>query len=390
MGLARRIVDAAPDACWMKQPVVVEDDTDSETPFESAWNILIDRLPVFNRLRTLDKMCGRGLFSVMLLGFDDGGVLEKEVKEGSNPNLLFMRVYHPQKVSIIGWETNNTSERFGAPVMYQLKMTDRGGTEQEKKVHWTRILHLADDVEEQEWTGEHRLHKVFNHILDIEKISGGGAEMFWRGGFPGMGFEMDKDAGELTTSRKEEIDKELTTYMHGLSRFFKVRGIKATQFSPSVANPKTHFMMQIQLISAATGIPARILLGSEEAQLASEQDTGNWLDRVTMRRTAFCEPMVLKQFIGLLVRSGTLPKPEKIVVQWPDLRTRDPKQEAEVIRITTEALVKWADSVGSANVMSLFHYLTLVHGMSQDKANMIVKAAEGLEPPPPVPEEMGV
>jgi hypothetical protein len=51
------------------------------------------------------------------------------------------------------------------------------------------------------------------------------------------------------------------------------------------------------LISAGTGIPQRVLMGSEQGKLAAKQDRANWDNRVTDRQTDFAGPLVLRPFV---------------------------------------------------------------------------------------------
>lgn len=296
-GLARTIVDSYPSRCWARPPAVYETEDADLTEFERAWGTLVKKQQVWRFLCRLDKLAGRGSFAVMLVGFDDGGGLESEVTGASE--ITFLRPYHPAKVVVKETEQDKSDPRYGMPVMYELNRSNvrqtsgsqqRGGvtsgSDDAVLVHWSRILHVADNIEERDWEGRHRLESVFNHILDLEKIGGGSAEMFWRGGFPILSLLMDKMAS-MTDDQKIALDDETTAMFHGLSRTLRLQGIEPKFLSPSISDPKGVFEIQIQQISAATGIPTRVLLGSEQARLASEQDADNWLERVADRQLEF-------------------------------------------------------------------------------------------------------
>ena len=62
---------------------------------------------------------------------------------------------------------------------------------------------------------------------------------------------------------EDALLKQLDEYEHNLRRIFINRGISMESMSPQVSDPSSHVDIQIQMISAQTGIPKRILTGSE-------------------------------------------------------------------------------------------------------------------------------
>ena len=60
-------------------------------------------------------------------------------------------------------------------------------------VHWTRILHVADNRKTSEIFGMPRLHVVYNNVLEIKKITGSSGEMFYKGAYPGYAIEAVDD-----------------------------------------------------------------------------------------------------------------------------------------------------------------------------------------------------
>lgn len=389
-GLARTIVDAYPTRCWARPPSVYETEDPSQTDFEKAWEKLVREHMVWRYLSRVDKLAGRGAFAVLLVGFDDGKPLDQEVSQATR--VTFLRPYHPAKVAVKETEQNTSDPRYGMPVLYELSRKNikqrtgasqtggvSTGNDEGIKVHWTRVLHVADNVEERDWEGRHRLEPVFNHILDLEKIGGGSAEMFWRGGFPVLGLLLDKMA-TMTDAQKTALDDDVTAMFHGLTRTLRLQGIEPKFLSPTISDPKGVFEMQIQQIAAATGIPTRVLMGSEQARLASTQDQDNWLDRVADRQLEFCEPMVLRPFVDMLQRAGVLPpfklEEEEVTVEWPSLKERGDKEAAEVAFKQTETICKYASTPGAEDVLPLFQFYTEILGWKDDKAEEMVDQIE--------------
>jgi len=390
--IAKRIVNAYPDATWRGVPEVYETEKikekGKETDFETAWNELIKTLPIYHYLNRIDRVAGIGRYGVLLLGFDDGRPYSSPVQGAKE--LLFLQPYSENNAGIDTIITDRKDKRYGLPEYYKMKMgagRNESGpkmtTTIEERVHWSRVIHVAENCAESDVYGTPRLECVYNRLQDVETISGGSAEMFWRGAFPGYAFEADTGT---TVQSTDALDDEIEAYMHGLTRVLRLQGIKANALTPEVANPKNHIEIQLQLISGATGIPVRILTGSERGELASSQDQTNWEHKVDERRKSFAGPSILAPFIDRLIEFGVLPTPkEDYIIQWPDIGALDAKEQAEVAKNKTEALAKYVTS-GADAVIPPQMYLTTVLGYSDEEATAMLEAAmeiiqrEELEP----------
>jgi len=191
--IAKRVVDAPVDACWQKPPEITENVADGEeTEFERACKDLVDERKIWHYMSRIDKLSGIGEFGIMLLGFDGEQSLEEEVDSATK--LLYIRPYKQDNVSIKKYEEDLTNERYGLPSVYSLKVTNAQGGVSENLVHWTRVIHIADELLEDDILGTPRLMNVYNLIAGLHLVAGGSGEMFWRGAFPGMAFILDKDA----------------------------------------------------------------------------------------------------------------------------------------------------------------------------------------------------
>jgi len=304
--IAKRIVKAPVAASWRKKPMVSEA-AENETAFEKDWSELLTTTKVFHYLSRIDVLSGIGEYGVLLFGFDDSEDLVAPVE--SAKSLLFLRPYSQLNAEVSDWDMEISSPRYGLPNIYTLKpaMADRKSA-QHLKVHHSRVLHVAEDCDEDDVFGTPRLKIVYNRLQDLELISGGSAEMFWRGAFPGLGFSMDKDF-QMDTQTAADLRTEVEEYMHGMKRYLRLQGIDIQQLTPQVADPSNHAAILLDLISGATGIPKRILVGSERGELASSQDENNWNSRVDERRMDHVEPMILRPFIDKLIDVGVLSEP---------------------------------------------------------------------------------
>src|SRR5690606_13424357 len=110
----------------------------------------------------------------------------------------------------------------------------------------------------------------------------------------------------------------------------RTRGGKVTNLGTDVADPTGVFNVLIAMLSGATGIPKRILIGAEAGQLASEQDRANWADRIDERRATWANPYIIFEIIRKLAKAKYLPTPDnvEITVEWPSAFKMSPLEDA--------------------------------------------------------------
>ena len=115
-----------------------------------------------------------------------------------------------------------------------------------------------------------------------------------------------------------------------------------------VADPSGPLEGVLNLIAGATGIPKRILLGSERGELASSQDEGNWVARIEERQQKFAEPLILRAFVDRLVWLGALPEPgsEGFKVEWPSLFAKSDEERANIAMRVATAIQRYSQVSG--------------------------------------------
>jgi hypothetical protein len=189
-----------------------------------------------------------------------------------------------------------------------------------------------------------------------------------------------------------EIDKlkeQAEDFINGFTRFLTLRGMNVTQLGSDVSNFSPQVTSLLSLISGATGIPQRMLLGSERGELASTQDKENWDDRVSDRHDSFAEPLVRKVVLRL-TDYGALPEVEEYKVRWSEIEELNSTEKAAVAE-------KWAglNSKAKGIVVLPEEIRDRVLGLEKLTPKQIAEAeekkAENTPPPigtvPPKPEE---
>lgn len=374
--IARRIVTLYPEESWKESPALVEVETKGETRLEKEWKALDQNLRLWSILQRVDVLSGIGRFGVLLLGFGDGKEMSQPV-EGTNNKLNYVRPFEETFVDISQLEVDEKNPRFGLPSLYNIRFADTASgtqaiqTSKSLSTHWTRVIHVADNRTNSDVYGTPRMKWVFNRLLDTRKVSGGSGEMFWKGGFPGLSLEA-ANPEENVTFDKEATIEQMEAYANGLQRWIALVGMSAKSLAPQVADPTPHLMLQLQLIAAAMACPMRVLLGSEQSQLASGQDTKAWNTRINGRRNDYVTPFIIRPLVERLMEFGALYKSESYEIKWPDLNTPSDEEKASVAERKANALFKYVTG-GVDALLPPFQFLTLVLGMSDDEAKAVIE-----------------
>jgi len=381
-GVGARIVDVWPEETWSEKPAIYENEhPEDATAFETAWRSVDEKYHVTSVMARADALSGVGKYGVILLGVNDGKQLNEPIEGVDSEDatqateereLLFIRPFMETAVKPTQMETNVRNSRFGRVKEYTIDFMD-GNTNVSRKVHWSRIIHLADRREMSEIEGVPRMQKSYNRLLDIRKILGGSGEMFWKGGFPGYSFEVDND-GEVEVD-KESLRAEMEKYMNGLQRYLALEGVKAKSLAPQVEDPKGHLTCQLDACAMTEGIPKRILFGSEQAELASSQDTKTWNRRVAKRQKYYASPYIIRPVINRLISIGILPFVEAYFIDWEDLNTTSDKEKADVAKAWAEALAKFVQG-DVEQVIPIQEFLSILGALPQEQVKQIMDALD--------------
>jgi uncharacterized protein len=383
-GIATRIVNVMPEECWNTYPTITETEDKAETAFEADWNELEKNKHVLSYLQRIDVLSGVGEYGVLLLGLDDGAELSEPVqgisektgeKEGNAQHeLLFLKALAQNVVTISEKNSDLTSARYGLPEIYMVEFKGSAtNSSQTLRVHWSRLIHIADNRESSEIIGVPRMKNVYNYLLDIRKVLGGSGEMFWKGGFPGLSFETNPEPGQPALDT-DSLEDQIEDYYNGMQRYLATEGLQVKSLQPQVSSPKDHVEANMRAIATTKGVPYRIFMGTEEGKLAGGQDASAWDKRVAGRQTKYVTPYVIRPLVDRLIAFGVLSEPKEYSVTWQDLSKPTASDEAEVADKLTSAMTKYVS--GSVDdLIRPFEYFTMVLGFSDDEARAIEKSA---------------
>lgn len=258
------------------------------------------------------------------------------------PRLLFMRPYSEDLVQVVRYEWNIRNPRFGYPVMYRITLNDpretQGGVGLPLAtvfVHWSRVIHLCDrtkcgGVSSNPTFTIPALKPVFNSILDAQKVTGAGAEGYYKSCFTGLQFSTHPQMGGDVMVDEASIKAQLQDYQNGLTRGLLSIGGQWSTLAPSVVDPTPHYNLAVEKICIVLACPVRIFKGSERGELASSQDDESWNKRRLERQVNYLTPRVIVPLIDRLIQVGVLPVPgqKSGKQQVQNILTRQPQAKA--------------------------------------------------------------
>ena len=362
-GIAGRVVDVMPDSCWRGEPafeIIEDEDPEKDTPFELAWKALSLKHGVTSKLLRVDKLSRLSTYAVLLIGAP--GTLDQELPVVKSPDaLLYLKPFsagggpgnNSERATIDSgalatvheYEEDPKSPRFGLPRTYKLKQV-AGSVVNLPFVHWSRVVHVAEGLLEDDVFGQPALERVWNLLTDLRKVTGGGAEAFWLRANQIQQWDLDKDMslGETVEERAAAIAKlkeQAEAVKHQLQRIVQSRGMKINALGSDVANFANPADAIITQIAGSKAIPKRILTGSEMGELASSQDRENFKDQINGRQAQHLGPNVIRQLVDRLIAYGFLPTPQggpmAYQVRWPHVQVLTEDEKAD-------GAVKWSQT----------------------------------------------
>lgn len=387
--IAKAIIDRPVKATWQGELKVVEDDhgRDEQTEFERRWDELNKRLGLKTKFARLDKLACLGKYAVLLLGFDDSrNNWDKPVTDGHR-KLLYVRTVSEANIEINKWEQDARQERYGQPKLYKLTMKAPGqdhGT-YDLLVHHSRVIHVVTDPLEDAVEGEPVLKPAFNRLKDLEKLVGGSAEMFWRGARPGYAGKTDPEF-TISDDDASNLEDQIEEYENNLRRFLMTEGVELKSLATQIADPSNHVDIQLQMLSAMTGIPRRVLIGTERGDLASSQDKNEWNEIVQTRRDEHADVNIVRPFVGKMLKYQVLPEPQQgYKTLWSNLFKVSKKEQVNIGKSRARALKDYAGEPEASRYVPIDTFLKYFLGFEQEEAQAVVREI-GQKKPQPLPD----
>ena len=348
--IAARIVDSYPDATWREPPSI-----DDNPQLAAAWEEMDGRLHLWRGLHRTDRLAGLGHYGIALLGLDGGQPMDQPV-QGSNFQLIYVQPHSERTAQVVRWNSDPTSPRYGKPDLYRVttgvNWTGAGAGQKSLTVHHSRVIHIAERALEDESIGTPRLERIWNRLMDLDKLLGSSAEIYWQNSAMIMQLKADLDV-QWDPEEAAALTNQIDEMQNGLRRWLRTRGVEANNIAPGLQGSDASNTIDsiVDMIAGSVAIPKRILLGNEAGELASAQDENNWAGRVNERREQFAGPSVVEPFIRRLQSYGVLPGGE-FSLTWPESDNLGEQARAQIALQKAQAIATYANAPGAELVVS--------------------------------------
>jgi hypothetical protein len=421
--IAGRVVNVMPQETWGLNPEIYEHESEeTETEFEKRWkevSFMLDgeswykedmSSPIWEYLRRVDELSGIGHFGGLLIGVgipgDDDmtkplpGFDGVPRKSNKLVDLLYLQAFDESLIEISSFEDRPNNRRYGQAKTYNLTLHDPklpvqgigNNTNTVHNVHWSRVIHIADNCMSSNIIGVPRQKNVYFHLLDLRKVYGGSAEMYWQGAFPGISFETHPQLGNTVRVDAAAMKEQVASYFNGLQRYLAMTGATAKTLSPQVVDPSKQIDVTLDAICIKLGIPKRIFMGSERGELASSQDKSTWDDRMKDRRKTYINPRIIRPFIDRLIKIGVLPEPKEYHVSWDDDAELTQLEKGQLAATQMGAISAYIQA-GADILISPKTFLVRFLDIPKEEAEEIINDADDYqdtkpeEPEGPVPHQ---
>lgn len=322
------------DKCWETVPRIKQPNADKSTPWEEEIGRQLKKINGWQKLRDLDRRNMVGRYSALIYRVADGLALREPMLKGRE--LVDLIPLYEDQIKVTAWHSDTAdAENYGKPAMFQYRQRSPSSTvdaqakpEDWADVHPSRVQMLAEGSVGDFFEGVPLLEPGFNALVDIEKLTGGGAEAALKNSSRTIVVEFDKDASPQvitanpdgtasTKSVKDVIEGQTKAMNRNQDASMVLQGAKATTLQTTPSDLSPQFDIAANVFSASVQIPMTILFGAQTGRLASDQDQKDMNARCESRRTNELTPM-LNEFVARMQAAGIFEVGE-FEIEWQKL-----------------------------------------------------------------------
>lgn len=319
-GLAAAAVNAFKSKTWQDVPVLrVTDKDDKLSSTEEAVAAHLARIRFWQQFAEADARSIVGDYGGLVLRFSDDKNMNEPLDKAVGITKLFAAIPCWQhQLRPAEFDTDTTSETYGEPTMWEYSEnavggdTTSAGPRRRFKVHPDRVLILSRDGTINDRS---QLEAGYNAMLDAEKISGAGAEGFFKtaknapvismeegNGFEEMARGMGIDPSELT----DKLNDVVKSWSAGFDASLLLSKMKTEFPNITLPQPEEFWNICVMTFSASMRIPFKVLIGMITGERASTEDAKDWARTNEARRSGEIVPAIMT-LIERFQKAGTLP-----------------------------------------------------------------------------------
>lgn len=329
-GIAKNVVELPVDTGWITPPTVT-----ASAQFLKEFEILNKRIGVWKRLKALDTRQRVGRYAGMFMRVRDGLTPDQPLDSQLNGEsaLTDMTPLYESQLEVIETDTNPNSDTFGEPILLQYSQSVTGNRNEETRstitIHASRIVFAAEDADDGTIYGIPALEPVYNSLMDLRKIIGGGGEGFYKNAAQNIVFDLKDGASAITYKDKlDDFNEQFDEFSRDrMRRSMWTPGMEAKTLESDLIGNKEFFEAALSDVSGGSKIPATIIIGKQTGRLASDEDSRHFLSTVMSRRENH-QTDVIRDVFDWCIEYGVLPSSD-YELEWDDLLARSDSEKLE-------------------------------------------------------------
>ncbi|MEH5900962.1 DUF1073 domain-containing protein [Klebsiella pneumoniae] len=322
-GIAHGAVEKLVGKCWQTNPEIIEGDDADESEDETAWErkskqVFTNRF--WRSFAEADRRRLVGRYAGILLHVRDEKDWNLPVTKGRG--LQKISVAWAGSLTVSEWDAGLNSKTYGQPKMWQYAERLPNGSSRRVNIHPDRVFILGDYSDDAIGF----LEPAYNAFVSLEKVEGGSGESFLKNAARqlNVNFEKEIDFNNLAslynvtvTELQDKFNEVAGEINRGNDVLMTTQGASVTPLVTSVADPTATYNVNLQTAAAGVDIPARILVGNQQAERSSTEDQKYFNSRCQSRRgdlsfeiEDFCDKLIDLQIIDAVSQKA---------VVWDDL-----------------------------------------------------------------------
>lgn len=384
-GIASAGITIPVEQCWKTKPNIREGEASEfekrsgETRWETEVSKLFRSLKLWRKLKLVDeyqRIGEYGALAIQVSGTAQQADWARPLSRIGANNIAKIIPLYQEQLKPSAWENNTNSPRFGEPTEYQLNQSNIGDDrEQDNRtnavtIHHSRVIIFAEGADDNSIYGRPALKRGMNDLATMEKIIGAGGEGFWKSAAMKTVYSnTNKDAPPLSPDDVDAMDEAISDFVEGLDKHLMLSGLDPKVLSVAMSDPENPFMIALQSFSASVGVASKLLVGSQEGRLASDQDGIFTLSNMQSRRESWCTQM-MESVVDWLAMHGVIEQRE-YTIEFDDLLAPGDSDKLDLAKKMSSVNKDMAQEVFTAEEMRQIAGYQQESALDEDESDML-------------------
>jgi hypothetical protein len=342
-GIAKAGIELPVNYGWQDNPEIKEGTETDAASDETEWEKLTARFfkqqKLFKKLKGADWRNRIGDYSAFIVQIKSDIPEETDWAQPlssvtMDKVLRFIPVNQGQLIPNDKGEP--TDDRYPLPNNYSFIEYNEGSdvstqNRDGRVIHHTRVIIFAEGSDDNTLNGIPVNRAGYNALLDIEKVSGSGAEGFWKS--VAQKLVLSSPSGRLPQpAEQDQITASINNAMNSFDASMMLGGLTADPLNATLpSNYKDPFMNALNIYAASVSIPATVLIGAQTGRLASDEDGKHLARMVNSRRNSWQTEMIEDVIDWLDNHLTDYNVPGDYCVEWSDLLESSFSEKVDIL-----------------------------------------------------------